>query len=351
MSIGELMSLYRDKELFINPKYQRYFRWDISQKTKFLESLLLGIPIPPIFVYTTGRKWELVDGLQRISTILEFTGQLRDPNDPDQKKLLPPSILEGTNLLPSLANRRWEPSGEDADDGFTDDQRFELKRVRIRVEILKKESDPLAKYELFQRLNTGGSPLSEQEIRSCVIVMINEGFYDWLESLEKYQPFQHTIDQTERAEMRQKPMELLIRFLAFRNTTYLNNLDVHDYLDAATIKMASDEGFDKEGEEAAFKNTFDLLNDAFGMNAFKKWEVNKFTGQTSLSAFEFISYGVSLHIAAIMDMQPDDRKRLIEDRVKALWQTQIFRDNSKAGVRGTTRLANLLPVARTYFQP
>ncbi len=75
MSIGELMSLYRDGELVINPKYQRYFRWDLFQKTRFIESLLLGIPIPPIFVYTTsGRKWELVDGLQRVSTILEFAG-------------------------------------------------------------------------------------------------------------------------------------------------------------------------------------------------------------------------------------------------------------------------------------
>jgi Protein of unknown function DUF262 len=59
MSIGELINLYRDRELFINPKYQRYFRWDESQKTRFIETLLLGIPIPPIFVYTTGKKWEI----------------------------------------------------------------------------------------------------------------------------------------------------------------------------------------------------------------------------------------------------------------------------------------------------
>ena len=291
-----------------------------------------------------------MDGLQRVSTIREFTGQLRDPHDPEQKKLLPPSILEGTNLLPSLANRRWGPSSEDADDGSSDEQEFELKRVRIRVEILKKESDPRTKYELFQRSNTGGSPLSEQEMRSCVIVMINEKFYDWLDRLEKFEPFIETIDQTDRAEKRQKPVELLIRFLAFRNHPYRNGLDVHDYLDAASIDMASGESFNEAYEEYAFKNTFTILRDTLGSNAFKKWDGTRFTGQTSLSAFEFISYAISRHIAAILGMEAEDRRRLIEDKVKALWQMPVFRDNAKAGVRGSTRLSNLLPVAEDYFQ-
>jgi uncharacterized protein with ParB-like and HNH nuclease domain len=352
MSIGELMSLYRDRELFINPKYQRYFRWDDSQKTKFIESLLLGIPIPPIFVYTTGRKWELVDGLQRMSTILEFVGLLRDPEDPDQQRLLPPSVLEGTNLLPSLANARWDPTDEDSNDGLSDELKFALKRVRIRVEILKKESDPQAKYELFQRLNTGGSPLSEQEIRSCVIVMINETFYDWLCALEKFEPFQRCIDQTDRAEKRQKPMELVIRFLSFRNHPYQSGIDVHDYLDSSVVEMASKPNFGTQAEERIFKNTFTLLNESLGSNAFKKWDDKRFAGQTSLSAYEFISYGISLHVAEILKkIKPNDRKSWIEEKVKKVWHTSVFRENSKAGVRGTTRLSNLLPVAKTFFQP
>jgi hypothetical protein len=217
--------------------------------------------------------------------------------------------------------------------------------------LLKKESDPFAKYELFQRLNTGGSPLSEQEIRSCVIVMINEKFHDWLDALEGFEPFGETIDSTDRAEKRRKPLELVIRFLAFRNYPYHSGLDVHDYLDAASVKMASNTGFDRRSEESVFKDTFIILRDVLGSNAFKKWDGDRFTGQTSLSAFEFISYGVSLHIAEIMGMQPDDRSHLIEHKVKALWQEPLFRDNSKAGVRGTTRLSKLLPMARTFFQP
>jgi Protein of unknown function DUF262 len=70
MSIGELMNLYRDNELRIDPELQRLFRWDDTRKTRFIESLLLGIPIPPIFVFQDEKGvWELIDGLQRLSTI------------------------------------------------------------------------------------------------------------------------------------------------------------------------------------------------------------------------------------------------------------------------------------------
>ena len=180
MSVGEIINLYKDKEIFINPNFQRFFRWENYQKTRFIESLLLGIPIPPIFVFQNpGGIWELIDGLQRLSTIFEFVGILRSSDDDLQES----SSLEGTNYLPSLTDKRWEPSSAETEDGIGKILQLEIKRARIRVEILKKESDPQAKYELFQRLNTGGSNLSEQEVRNCVAIMINKKFHDWLKGL------------------------------------------------------------------------------------------------------------------------------------------------------------------------
>jgi len=115
MSIGELMNLYRDDELRIDPAFQRLFRWDDTRKTRFIESLLLGIPIPPIFVFQDEKGiWELIDGLQRLSTIFQFTNILKGPRAEE----LGPLTLEGTNFLPSLAGKRWEPSFENADDGI-----------------------------------------------------------------------------------------------------------------------------------------------------------------------------------------------------------------------------------------
>lgn len=81
MSFGEIMNMYEQGEIIISPEFQRLFRWTIEQKTKFIESILLGIPIPPIFVAEDNDgRWELVDGLQRISTVLSFFGILRTDN-------------------------------------------------------------------------------------------------------------------------------------------------------------------------------------------------------------------------------------------------------------------------------
>ncbi len=78
MSFGELMNMYSNDELVIDPEFQRLFRWDNHQMTRFIESLLLGIPIPSIFVAEDpDGKWEIVDGLQRLSTILSFFGMLK----------------------------------------------------------------------------------------------------------------------------------------------------------------------------------------------------------------------------------------------------------------------------------
>lgn len=106
MSIGEIVNMYKDNELIINPDFQRLFRWEIGQKAKLIESILLGIPVPSIFVFETeDGKWELIDGLQRISTILEFMGLLKDPDTGEQ---LPPSSLVATRYLSSLNNVVWQ---------------------------------------------------------------------------------------------------------------------------------------------------------------------------------------------------------------------------------------------------
>ena len=145
MSVGEIINLYRDDELIIHPAYQRLFRWDSSKKTRFIESLLLGIPIPPVFVFQTEKGlWELIDGLQRLSTIFEFVGILKSRGEDGIK--IEPAALERTKYLPDLADRTWKTGHGNV--GIGSAAQLFIKRSRIRVEILKKESDPSAKYEL-----------------------------------------------------------------------------------------------------------------------------------------------------------------------------------------------------------
>ena len=159
MSIGEWISLYEKSEINVNPDFQRFFRWSNHQKSTFIESILVGIPIPPIFVSQRDDGiWDVVDGVQRLSTIYEFVGILKkDESEKDESENnAHPVALQKTIYLASLEGKKWDDPN-DRDNSFTPTQRLLIKRSKIAVNIVEKESDKMIKYELFQRLNTGGS--------------------------------------------------------------------------------------------------------------------------------------------------------------------------------------------------
>jgi hypothetical protein len=347
MSIGELMNLYRDHELIINPNFQRYFVWAETQKTRFIESIILGIPIPPIFVYQNeDGVWELVDGLQRLSTILEFAGELRTANG----NIASPSILNGTKMLPSLANKTWNNFDGVESEPIGRAQQLEIKRARMRIEILKKESDPLAKFELFQRLNTGGTQLKPQEVRNVVMLMIDKDFHDWVHNLAHFEDFLETLSLSGQQVQRQMPVELALRLFVYRNVPYQSGLDVHEYIDDAVIDLARSDSFDRDSEADVFYRTFTILHEAVGADAFKRWDGERFTGMFLMSAFEIVTYGVSQNLDQVEGIQPSNRKQFIRSRIIRMWEDEKFQRNSGAGVRGTTRLRNLLPIASKYFK-
>ena len=174
MSIGEVVNLYRDGDLIINPNFQRFFRWDVLRKSRFIESVLLRIPIPPIFVFEKeDGKWELIDGLQRLSTLLEFMGELVDP---DTKEKTNPEPLVGTDYLPLLNNSVWSTEvvtsiAESVDVvPISAVLQRAIKRGKLGIQILQKKSDEASKYDLFQRLNSGGMIANPQEIRNCALI-------------------------------------------------------------------------------------------------------------------------------------------------------------------------------------
>ena len=245
MSFGELASMYSRDEMVINPEYQRLFRWEPDKKTSFIESLLLNIPIPPIFVFTDNKgKWELVDGLQRVSTVFETMGILNDA----EGNLLPPLICGETNMLSHLAGKRWQMediSGAPApeDEFFNQAQQLSIRRSRIRVEILDQFTDAEVKFELFQRLNTGGTNLSEQEVRNCTIASMSDKEYKRILKMSTYQNFVNMTDVGKNRENRQYRIDLVVRFLVLRNFDYQPGTDVHKYLDRGIINILQNKEF------------------------------------------------------------------------------------------------------------
>ncbi|EDF8639639.1 DUF262 domain-containing protein, partial [Salmonella enterica] len=333
---------YERNEVIINPNYQRLFRWDESQKTRFIESLLLGIPIPPIFVFTDeSGRWEVIDGLQRLSTIFEFSGVLKK----DDGTCHPQFIPSGTRLLPSLDGMKWEKESEDDEKVIPLSIRLDFERSRLRVEILKKESDEKTKYELFERLNTGGSRLTDQEVRNCIMVMLNPELFEKLNKLSQYASFKEVTLQTEKSISEQKPLDLTLRFLAYRYSPFDKSVDINEWLNNISRNIASDKNYNIDAESDLFKRTFDVLAKTTGQNSFKKYDGNNFSRGFLISAYEVITQG----IAANIDKYEKQSADYVEEKIKAIWNNPEFTNYARAGVNAPSRLINTLPKAPVWF--
>ncbi|UNK18422.1 DUF262 domain-containing protein [Paenibacillus sp. N3/727] len=347
MSIGELANMYKDGELKVNPEFQRFFRWSDSQKTKLIESMLLGIPIPPIFV-AHGEKgiWDVIDGLQRLSTIFEFMGLLKSSDD----TLKPPSKLLGTKFLPSLENKVWE-NLDDPENSFTQELRIDFKRSKFDIKIIKKTSDKDAKYELFQRINTGGSKLSDQEVRNCLLIMVNRDFYLWAAELVKYQPFINCIPLSDKQQLEQFNMEILMRYLVIRHadlTKIKGNEDIGEFISEEIINIAENGLIDLQREEEVFHKTFEYLDRALSEDVFRKFdhEKGKFRGAFLMPAFEVIIAGLSENIDDIITNDPEE----MSEKIKNIYNSpQYLSITARGGARPITRLKELATLSKGVF--
>lgn len=337
MSIGELKNLYEDNELTINPEYQRLFRWSEGQKVRLVESVLMGIPIPTIFVYQdSDGKWEVVDGLQRISTLLQCMGVLKEGQN--KKETL---ILRGTKYLPELDGFSWDSTDEEK--RLPESLKLAIRRSKLNITIILSESDANAKFEIFQRLNTGGSNASNQEVRDNIMVMMSPDRYRWFDELSNNDAFTTTISISERQEKEQYHKELLLRYIALSTYSYDATKDVSDFLDEINLKII------EEAEEACitmknnFEKTFNLINLALGDKAFKKDQKGKFLE----SAFEAIAIGLSKNIDSYNEMNDIED---IKKRISSLFSQPFYTENAGSGSNAKTRINKLIPAAVEYFK-
>lgn len=351
MSIGEIVTMYEDKEITIDPEFQRLFRWEIGQKSKLIESLLLGIPIPSIFVFEKDDgTWELIDGLQRISTILEFMGRLREGDG-----LRPPSVLEATKYLPSLHNSVWELSDRVIDVPLEDQSAIEkslqlaIRRSRIAVEILKRPSDDQTKYDLFQRLNAGGTQANAQELRNCVMLMINGDYYREIRAAAEQAEFKTVVSVSPEQQEKQRHMELAMRFLAHALVPYDGRLDVEEYVDESAVFLAH--AGDAAEAVSLINETFGLLHEVAGGDALRRFENGQHTGRVGLVGLEAIAVGVAKNLHAIRSLGDQPAKDFIKNKVETFWEQPEVATFTSPGLRGTVRIQRTVPFGEAWFTP
>lgn len=344
MAIREIVQVYKDGDIELFPSYQRLFRWEDDQKTRFIESLLMGIPTPPIFIaQKKGSQWTIVDGLQRISTILQVMGLLEVK---DSKGIVkPPFKFTFTEKLPAIEGLGWDTLGADA-------QRI-IKMSKLDLKIILVEDNIQAQYELFKRLNTGAVVLEPQEIRNCLIIMLDEPFYQKIDSLKNYENFKNAIKLTEAKNEIEFPMELILRYLiAKRNQINFANYNVtsdllSDFIDKETSNVITDPDFELDNEILIFKRVFDLLYNTLGEYSFRKFvpEKGEFEGAFLQSSFEAILSGLALNI----DFYEGQGPAFLKEKIIKLYSEPQYLENSSRGKKALSRIQGMIQFSNDFF--
>ncbi|NVJ01689.1 DUF262 domain-containing protein [Myxococcus sp. AM009] len=208
-----------EKELVRAPAYQRKFRWSENDESRLIESLFLGLPVPSIFVATNeDGSWELVDGLQRISTLMHF---IADPPEllAEIKKSSPLRLSEELSTLTTFRNKTYADLPTPIQLAFT--------KRSLRVTALSDKSDRKVRFELFERLNTGGVALTPQEVRACIY---RGGFARFLTKLAADSNYSKLVKLQKKRQDDGTREELVLKFFAYLERVDQFDGDVKNFL-------------------------------------------------------------------------------------------------------------------------
>lgn len=271
-------------ELFI-PDYQREMAWDEPRQSKFIESVLLGLPIPYIFVAdirddeNDEARLEIIDGTQRIRTLTRFINN--------------ELTLSGLKKLTELN-----------DFTFTDlplSRQRRFKRATLRMIQLTEDATEEVRRDIFERINTGSVDLNEMEKR---IGILRGAFLDLIEELSKQPKFIDLCSFSEAAINRREPQEFVLRFFAFLNKYKAFNpsrININEFLDNYLKVVNEDREFNSKKMRDEFEIMIDFVEQYFPKGFRQGKDYNKTTTRIK---FESLAAGVALALREKRDIKP-----------------------------------------------
>ncbi len=267
-SVFELMRKYDQGKLIINPDFQRNLVWEPEQKSRFIESIILNFPLPSFYVNQTREgKYIVVDGLQRTSTLHEFVK--------DQFE------LTGLEALPKLNGYNFSELIEQPGDYQT---RIEDKKLSFYV--IKPSVSIQVVYDIFNRINTGGTILNRQEVRNCIFIGKASQL---LKELSEQDYFKKAINNG-ISPKRMKDREAVLRYLAFKIIDYKIDYhgDMSDFVEKAMRKINLMAESEIEKLKTDFKRVMTLTFEFFDQTNFR------LPSKINIAVLESVCYFFSL---------------------------------------------------------
>ena len=284
-TIDGLHGKYKKGKLILQPDFQRQVVWDKKKASKLVESVLIDVPLPTVYLAEEqDGKVSVIDGQQRLTAFFAYMDGIWPVDKTDFK-------LTGLQVYKDLNKKLYKD--------LNDDIQEKIKDATIRAITFKKDSDPNLKFEIFERLNTGSVPLNDQELRNCVY---RGPYMLLLKELSTDADFTYLLGIT-KPDRRMNDVELVLRFCAFYHATFLKyKPPMRKFLndDMERFKHISEK--DSAELRTSFKNAVKNVRSLLDDKAFKRiykgddkspdgyWEPKKFNA----SLYDIIMYTLSL---------------------------------------------------------
>jgi hypothetical protein len=260
-SLRNILDMIDEGDLELAPDFQRRKVWNHRQRSRLIESLLLRIPLPAFyFSADDDGKMLVIDGLQRLSAIYDFVKYQKD--DPHFYKLDKLEYLQsevGKKSFQDLESTLWARR---------------IYATQIIANVVDPQTPDRVKFDIFKRINTGGSHLNAQEIRHC---MSKQRSRDFLKKLAATQTFYEATKGNLHNHIRMVDREVILRFCAFYlidsiEKDYVPHDTMNAFLTEITRKI-DNELTDEKLEQLAqkFEQAMDNARKIFGSRAFRKW--------------------------------------------------------------------------------
>ena len=303
MSIRELVSLVEEETLDIAPVYQRQFRWPEEHQSEFIESVFLGLPIPPIFAAANSNgTWDLIDGVQRLSTLIHFLGNQEQLSKISREE---PLRLSKLTKLKGFNGKTFRDLPEAV--------KLKFKMGSLRIVTITDKSDMEVRFDLFERLNKGGVILEPQEIRNCIF---RGQFASWLAELSEDANFRNVVRIPSKKANNGTPEEMVLRFFAFYHSYDKFNHYVIEFLNK--FMEESTKSFKYRKNRRIFDRTFEELD-----RVYPEGIVRGRSSQTPVNLFEGIAVGAALAL--------DEREYIDRNVAQDLLESSQLQKYSGAG--------------------
>ncbi|MBK0403125.1 DUF262 domain-containing protein [Adhaeribacter sp. BT258] len=324
--IDSLYSRYKRGRLNIQPDFQRQFVWDRVKSSRLIESALLDIPLPMVYLSEEqDGKENVIDGQQRLTSFFSFL----DGKFPDGQDFK----LGGLKVFTELNNLRYSQLKEEYQD--------KIRYYNIRTIKFKKESDGDLQFEVFERLNTGSVSLNDQELRNCVY---RGKFNNLLKDLSEEPDFRYLLGLS-TSDRRMVDRELVLRFASFYLNTYLKyKAPIKLFLNHTMDRYRDISDNDAKELKQAFKNTLHIIRSLLDRNAFKRFykgdDINK-NGRWEQKKFNVSIYDILMYSFAKEDKNSvfNNLDSIREALINLMTNDQEFIDSielSTSSVRAVT---------------